>query len=91
MLGDVRVGLSADALPPLAVVDQADQRRLDLVRRTRVDAGDAVLDVGIDVGMRDQRDAERARLEPAQVALAAEQVVLGGRAIAMSNSVIDAG
>ena len=64
----------------LAVVDQPQQRRLDLVRRAGVHAGDAVLDVGVDVGVRDERDAERARLEPAQVALAAEQVVLGRRA-----------
>src|SRR3954465_8156827 len=51
VLGDVREGGAADPLALLRVVDEPQQGRLDLVDRTRVHAGDAVLDLRIDLGV----------------------------------------
>ena len=76
VVADVRTCGGADALAQVGVVDEAQERGLDLGRGARVDARDAVLDLRVDVGMRDERYAERARFEPAQVALALEQVAL---------------
>src|SRR5438270_1596779 len=64
-------GLLADLDTELLVVNELDQDLRHLPRRRGVEARHAMLDLGVDVGLRDQRDPERPSLEPAQVALAA--------------------
>ena len=61
------------------VGDQLAQDLAHLGRRRGVEAGDAVLDVGVHGGVGDRAAGRGARLEPAQVALAAVEAAVAGR------------
>src|ERR1044072_8757573 len=79
VLDDVRLGGRTHALAQVTVVDERQELLADLGGRGRVEAGDAGLDVRVHDRVGDQRDAQGTGLEPAQVALAAVEVVLPGR------------
>ena len=81
VLGDVRLGGGADAAAQLASSATSSRRISPISAGVRgVEAGDAVLDLGVDVRVaRSAGCPSGARLEPAQVALAAEEVVVAGR------------
>ena len=69
---------SADAEAQRLVVHQLAHDLAHLTRGGGVEARDAVLDVGVDQRVGDQRQPHRARLEPAQVALAAVEAAVAG-------------